>query len=153
MILFEKFKRVSEPEILSMFMGFHHRDNLFDSKKLAKRIVGYNWYVPKGILPYVFFDNGIMCINESAMNKENRNEEFEAWTCAFQTKYVFNIDMKYFRDKCYPIVFFGQKEYDCKFSWLIYIQLLLKIKNKINIVLSDDLNKYGIDNVSAIKLY
>jgi hypothetical protein len=134
------------------FFGFHRDDRIFESKKLTKRISGYEWYLPRAVLPYVYLDKGLMYANKNLKENEKDNPMFR--NCVYRIIHEFNIDMKYFMYKHYPIIFPEQKGPECKFSsFILYLQLLFKTKYKINIVISEDLKKFGIEKQKSMTRY
>lgn len=83
-----------EPDPVIMYDRLHRGGYTF-KKNIRESMIGYTWYIPKVILPYIYFDKGMMKMKEIVLNESNYN----IWNAAKIIQGVFNIDMNYFKYK------------------------------------------------------
>jgi hypothetical protein len=146
MRLFKKNKHaISQKDlaIIMMYDRFHRGGYIFPKKNIYQRLKGYNWYIPKFIVPYIYFENGLI-----RLNIEDVDENIEPlWTSAKVIQNVFNTDMKYFMYEKYDVIYFSKKvSKKLMNQFFIFIQLLFGVKYRINVLISEDSSKCGLEN-------
>jgi hypothetical protein len=138
---------VPNPE--DMYKSLHRDDVSFPFKILPnEKLKGYNWYIPKFIIPHIFFENGLIELKINDYNDDGGKD----WVSAKVIREVFNIDIKYFKYKHYDIIFLGEnKTTNFLNSFILSISLILGLKHRINIVISEDSSKCGFENKFPLK--